>query len=638
MNARNLFRFAALLGTLVAPRVMAQPPARFSTAPSYAAGANPVSLAVADFNGDGHADLVLANHTAQGTVSVLLGNGDGTFQAAQSYAAGADPVSVAVGDFNGDGRPDVVVVNYADQGTVSILLGNGDGTFQPPQSYPVGDQPQYVAVADFNGDGIPDLAVAVAGILSAPPTVSVLLGKGDGTFQPAQSYIVGTSAASAVFLAIGDFNGDGFSDIAVAKPGNLDVASSGVTILLNKGDGTFRVGQDYGFGFPARAVAAADFDSDGRLDLAVAGGFDSLVILLGQGDGSFHAGQSYVAQGDPAFLVVGDFNGDGKLDLATGSYGVAVFLGKGDGTFQAAQTYTDVNGDGIPDLVVANYGYGYNGSNGSVSVLLGNSDGTFRAAISFPAGSGPAFVAVGDFNGDGKVDIVTTNFSQSCDPRHPTICWTIESDVRIYLGNGDGTFQAGEVYSQARPVSVAVGDFNGDGILDLAVGNDPDLTGHGFGLSILLGNGDGTFQAGQSYTILAAAVAAGDFNADGRFDLALANGSSFTGEVNVLFGNGDGTFQGAQSYGVGRAPITIAVGDFNDDGIPDLVVANNPDGTVSVLLGAGDGTFRAAQSFLAGGGPASLAVGDFNRDGLPDLAVIAGGCVTILVNAAGWDR
>jgi hypothetical protein len=192
--------------------------------------------------------------------------------------------------------------------------------------------------------------------------------------------------------------------------------------------------------------------------------------------------------------------------------------------------------------------------------------------------------------------------------------------------------------AQTWPVSVAVGDFNSDGILDLAVGSDGDATGHGFGVTIMLGNGDGTFQTGQSYALGTHAVVVGDFNGDGRLDLALANASFFTGEVNILLGNGDGTFQPAQGYAVGRSPIAVAVGDFNRDGIPDLAVSDSADGTVSVLLGNGDGTFRSAQNYLAGGYPGSLAVGDFNGDGFPDLAVGAGGGLTVLLNRADWGN
>jgi hypothetical protein len=195
----------------------------FQTARNFSAGTVPLSVAVADFNGDGVADLAVANGESN-NVSVLLGNGDGTFQAAVNYATGANPDSVAVGDFNGDGIPDLVVANagnspYTDS-SVSVLLSNGDGTFRAAVNYVAGAYPTSVAVGDLNGDGLLDLAVAFTG------GVRVLLGNGDGTFQTTPiSYVAGSIPVS---LAVGDFNGDGFHDLAVANP-----TSNDVSILLN---------------------------------------------------------------------------------------------------------------------------------------------------------------------------------------------------------------------------------------------------------------------------------------------------------------------------------------------------------------------------------------------------------------------
>ncbi len=337
---------------------------------------------------------------------------------------------------------------------------------------------------------------------------------------------------------------------------------------------------------------------------------------------------NYDAGSGPDSVAVGDFNGDGKPDLAVANYGdgtVSVLLGNGDGTFQAAVSYGagsgpasvavgDFNGDGKADLVVAN------STDGTVSVLLGNGDGTFQAAVNYGAGSGPASVAVGDFNGDGKADLVVGNCNDGV--------------VSVLLGNGDGTFQAAVSYGTGSgPASVAVGDFNGDGKADLAVATYTDGT-----VSVLLGNGDGTFQAAVSYGTGSnpASVAVGDFNGDGKADLAVANYGD--GTVSLLLGNGDGTFQAAVNYGTGSNPASVAVGDFNGDGEADLAVANYNDGTVSVLLGYGDGTFQAAVNYGTGSNPASVAVGDFNGDGKPDLAVANGGnnSVSILLNTTAY--
>src|SRR5207245_2738785 len=200
----------------------------------FAVGTNPQSVAAGDFNGDGGPDLAVAN-SGSSNVSVLLGNGDGTFQAARTFAAGTTPASVAVGDVNGDGRPDLAVANsgsiYGAYNNVLVLLGNGDGTFQAARTFAAGGGPLSVAVGDVNGDGRPDLAVANY----SSNTVSVLLGNGDGTFQAAQTFAAGSRPSS---VAVGDVNGDGRPDLAVAN-----YSSNNASVLLGNGGGTYEAAQ-----------------------------------------------------------------------------------------------------------------------------------------------------------------------------------------------------------------------------------------------------------------------------------------------------------------------------------------------------------------------------------------------------------
>jgi hypothetical protein len=323
----------------------------------------------------------------------------------------------------------------------------------------------------------------------------------------------------------------------------------------------------------------------------------------------------------PDSVGVGDFNGDGKLDLAVadiGSNTVTILLGNGDGTFQAGVDYatgsepdsvivTDFNGDGKPDVAVRNY------TSNSVSILLGNGDGTFRAALNFATGNSPERQAAGDFNRDGKLDLAVTNGA--------------DNTVSILLGNGDGTFQPKVDYPAGpAPVGVSTGDFNGDGKLDLAVANYNGANS----VSILLGNGDGTFQRPVPYAAGSAPVyvASGDFNRDGKLDLAVANaGGGYDGlepssnTVSILLGNGDGTFRPHIDYVVGAGPFMVSTADIDADGKLDLAVATTPDGTVSILLGNGDGTFQSANNFAAGSAPLYVALADFNGDGRLDLAV-----------------
>jgi uncharacterized repeat protein (TIGR01451 family) len=358
---------SASTSVAISQSVIVLPQNGFRSAVNYNAGSGATSVAVGDFNGDGKADLAVPNFNTN-TVSILIGNGDGTFQAAVNYIVAANPsanpVSVAVGDFNGDGKADLAVANDGDA-SISILLGNGNGTFQPAVSYSAGTEPEWVAVGDFNGDGKADLVVANYG----SQNLNVLLGNGDGTFRAAVNYsLFGGSLA----VAIGDFNGDGKADLAVA-----DYDNATLDVLLGNGDGTFST---------PLAYPVSD--------------------ILGATPG-------------PCFVVVGDFNGDGKLDAAVSncnSDNVSVFLGNGDGTFPLKPNYIynvgsapvsiavgDFNGDGRADLVVTNYG-------GNLSVLLGNGDGTFQAAVAYPTGNGPSGVAVGDFSADGRTDLAVANF------------------------------------------------------------------------------------------------------------------------------------------------------------------------------------------------------------------------------------
>ena len=613
-TARLLALALLVLGTATMPA-----DAGFLTAPTYPAGSQPIAVAVGDFNGDGIPDLAVANNgwPGLGALSILLGNGDGTFQAPLTYGLDIEPYSITVADFNGDGLPDLLLT---DLGIVSILLGNGDGTFQAAQDYTVsgytGGSP---AVGDFNGDGILDIAVPD----DPDNTVNILLGKGDGTFQPPQNYAAGSTPYSA---AVGDFNGDGILDLVVTNFG------TGLSILLGNGDGSFQAPKSYAAADIPVAVAVGDLNGDGILDIAVANGDTSgetpgFSILLGKGDGTFQPAQHYLAPFPANSLALGDFNADGHLDIVLGLNSVVgVFLGKGEGTFQApifyatglggtSVTVADFNGDGVVDLALTDFP-GVAGVDSTVSILLGKGDGTFQAARCYvpggPSGVEAVFdsVAVADFNGDGVPDLVVVQVNALPSPSYQG---PYQGNVVVLLGNGDGTFQSPQSYiSGGNSSFVAVGDFNGDGIPDLVVVN----TSFGFGagtVGVLLGNGDGTFQA--ALTTAAGngpnCVAVGDFNGDGKLDIVTTNFAAsgdryqtdiVENDVRVFLGNGDGTFQPAQVYAVDAPdshPTFVAVGDVNGDGIPDLAVIE-ASSMLDLFLGNGDGTFQAAQSYAVG--------------------------------------
>jgi hypothetical protein len=339
----------------------------WAEAASPVTGLNPFAIATADFNRDGIPDLAVANYGSD-TVTILLGKGDGTFTAvAESPLSGADPTSIASGDFNDDGNPDLAIVSddtgdYMGPYTVTVLLGNGDGTFTAAPSPETGNQPSSIAIGDFNRDGIADLAVTN----TQDDTVTILIGKGDGTFRPMpNSPATGTNPEGIV---AGDFNGDNILDLAVANGG-----ADTVTVLLGKGDGTFREAESPATGSQPYAIVAGDFNGDGNLDLAVANeASDNVTILLGKGNGSFRAnGKSPATGKTPIGIAVGDLNGDGIADLAIPndtSNTLSVLLGNGDGTFKAAPASpstdelpfgivaADFTGDGDWDLAVADYG------------------------------------------------------------------------------------------------------------------------------------------------------------------------------------------------------------------------------------------------------------------------------------------
>ncbi len=338
-----------------------------------------------------------------------------TFRKAAAFTGGA-PNSVAIGDLNGDGKRDLAVANGS--GNVSVLLGTGAGAFGPATDSAVGanasSDPVSVAIGDLNGDGKRDLAVANVDLLSSgSDSVSVLLGTGSGTFDAATNLAVGSSPVS---VAIGDLNGDGKRDLAVAN------SSGSVSVLLGTGTGTFGAATDFAVGASPRSVAIGDLNGDGKPDLAVANfGSFSVSVLLGTGSGTFGAATNYAVGQFPLSVAIGDLNGDGKPDLAVAnrsSDNVSVLLGTGAGTFGAATNFAldsapasvvigDLNGDGKLDLALAASGVGSGADN--VSVLLGTGTGTFSTPTDFAVGNAPFSVAIGDLNGDGEPDLATAN-------------------------------------------------------------------------------------------------------------------------------------------------------------------------------------------------------------------------------------
>ena len=321
----------------------------------FPTGTVPPAVVVQDLNGDGHPDLIVANRTA-GTISILLGAGDGTFGNHSDIVVGASPSAIAVGDFDGDTKMDIAVTNSGDS-TVSVLLGNGDGTFAAPVTYPTGTDPVAILARDFNADGRPDLAVVNQGT----GTVSILLSKMDGTFGAKTDFPVGTAPTA---IASGDFNADGRADLAVTNR-----TDNSVSVLSGNGDGTFGAKTDYPTGNAPAGIAIADFNGDGFPDLAVSNQTDNTVsILNGNASGTFSAHTDFTTGGGPVGI-----------------------------------TAVDVTGEGNADLIIANQ------SSDNLTILIGNGDGTFLAPVTLPTGNGPVAVAAADLNGDARPDVVSAN-------------------------------------------------------------------------------------------------------------------------------------------------------------------------------------------------------------------------------------
>lgn len=629
-----------------------------------------LALAAADL-GNGKIDVV-ASTPYQSKVAVYIGNGDGTFQNPAFYDVPAEgcpafcETGLVIADL-GNGHPDVVVNNFQND-SVSVLIGNGDGTLKQPVTYPAGDGPAALAVADVDGDGKSDIVVANFNDY----TIRYLPGRGDGTMKPAITVV---NEKTAVYIDAHPFGvdavdlGNGHTDIVAL------LASNQIGVLVGNGDGTFQTQTTYMTGTNQTAMTTADL-GNGHLDVLVAcGGSDTINVFLGNGDGTLQPFINVFPGGvSPFGIAVADVNRDGRPDILAAnnnSNDIGILYGNGDGTVGSQSSVSvgqspqgvalgDLNGDGHPDIVVTN------GGDGTVGVLIGKGGTSFKPQVTYPVGNDPTAVVVQDL-GTGHQSVVELNKGDSTvgvllgngdGTLQPMVTYTLvtetgtnhrdlqvtdlgngqadilvtnhdDNSVSVLLGNGDGTFQPmTTIPVTAGPSSIAAGDF-GTGHTDVVVASDisrmpgTDIGNLDYDMQVLFGNGDGTFQSTTKTYVDVTAVApnamvTGDFG-NGQTDIL----SFFW----LLLGNGDGTFNVGNAIGLGSDPYALTVGDVNGDGKPDELVVDFIDDTVGIVLGNGDGTFGSKtnnlslQAYPVGRAPTGLAVGVLGTDGWPDLVV-----------------
>jgi hypothetical protein len=597
-------------------------PPIFSSFPVYAAPETVLNeIAVADFDGDGHTDFMFA-----ATAGVILMKGDGTGHFTGQVVIGRqfdDLNDVYVADFNHDGKPDIAVNGIFG---IYYALNDGKGNFVEQTLFSIlMNPPTGFSVADLNGDGNPDI------IFGANGALRVAYGNGDGTFKP--PVIRGTSPPAVYFAirAIKDVNGDGRPDI-------VTVNGAGPIVDLQDASGSFSYNYQNGPAVGDRALLQpvfADFDGDGIDDiLSIA--TDSLIFSKGKPDGTFNGATATIVEGDALDIQAADFNQDGKLDVAVtvggGSNFGELFLYMGDGTgnftqtayinnyptYAGQSTIADFNQDGVPDVFNAGY------------ALEGDGHGAFASStpiVALPTGSlAEGYTAVADFNEDGRPDAVTTTYP---------IFIGGSSTLEIGLSSGTNTWTTKQITLPANAGPLVAADFNPDGHKDLA-------TASSSAIYVFDGDGHGSFVLAETLPITYTPPCTGaihcgwtdleaaDIDGDGNIDLLLPIADKNL--VQIYYGRSDGTFETPVSLSTAEDVRFVTVHDMDGDGFPDLILSGHA--LVRILHGLGHRIFEATPSYYAANPyPQKVRVADVNGDGNPDLLVPNGGYSGILESA-----
>jgi hypothetical protein len=581
----------------------------------------------------------------------------------------SEPVASVAGDWNIDGKLDLATANR--DGSVSVLFGRGDGSFASSITYPSSLERNLwpwsqasIAAGDLDGNGTLDL------VLDQPLGVTVFLGAVDGSFAPAATYPLRSALAG---LALGDFNRDGQTDVAL---GSND--SKAVVVMLGKGDGTLGGGIKIILDDWVKHIAAGDLNHDGRLDILALSEHET-AVLLGDEQALFVKARPLEAQSYNGGMRLADFNADGDLDFVRSlgcgppdgdASDIELWLGHGDGTFSEGRetnlfgicagrlTVADVNRDGVPDVLPS-----------PITVLFGQPGDRLAPLITNTRAGGGSLLGVGDWNGDGDPDLATASSD-----------WVV-----VHLGNGDGSFGSSPVYAtKSEPQALTLADLDADGALDVATTTAQFGRHGGWGssaLNVIRGAGDGTFLGRVDYdtTQPTRKPTAVDLDRDGSLDmLSLTHYSNLC----LQYGNGDASFAPEALWLAGNEVESFAVGDLNGDERPDVVMAirdtpqlelffgnsagnftpggsidlsvpaaavalvdSNGDAkqdivvtlpraeSIEVMLGHGDGNFAAGSRFPAGGGRGSVIAADLNADSKADLVAWNSYALSVLLGA-----
>lgn len=561
----------------------------------------PLAVQVVDRYGNGIPNYQLYFQTVAGDARILgspvrTTNAQGIASATMRAGYQSHTNSVFISPLSGS-LPDLAATGKSTLSMVQTASSSGKGAFG--MTFAVGPNPSQFVTVDINSDGFKDLAV-----INGDRTISLLTSKGNGLFNTATKITGVCNGASGITAA--DFNADGRPDLVLACGGN-----DTISIYTGRGDGTFNAANSFRTDPNATrptAIVAADFDKDGKIDIAIASGGGAVVATMqGQGDGTFLAPVAHTVGLSPTALIAVDMNRDGNLDLVVsdtadntvrilngdGAFGFSVPIVVGTGVGPISIVAADFTGDMWPDLAVTH------NAEDAVAIYPNDGTGGLDAPNPITVGSGPNSLAVADFDKDGSIDLAVLNGG--------------ESTLSILHGSGTGLLSAGSMVPVvSAPSFIAVQDLNGDTNSDILV------SGNGF-VEVVPTEANASPGFASNVGINPTMSVVGHFDSDAYQDMAVLNNNSKT--VSILLGKGNGFYTAKANLATGNNPSAIAMHDLNYDGHEDLVVTNQDSATARIYLGVGDGTFALGVDYTTASGPSSLVIQDFNHDGKLDLAV-----------------